>query len=91
MNTIPLKWAVEITSLQDAERLEKLFPSNDKLDVKSYNERLEIFYQTYSDHTKGFCYSIDGELFTWGNKNSFIRKGYTIYTITELGTILNER
>ena len=87
MSTLPDKWAVEITSPQDAERLQALFPEGcDSLGV--------TFKDTYKRcNQDGILYFAKHPKFTpyWGyiiNKANF--NGYTIYTITELETLLNK-
>ena len=88
--TLPEKWAVEITSLEDAERLQKLFP-NDVSKTGSSLKKLFAFAFTYygiSTALSKICADDSG----WGFSTItfYSNNGYTIYTITELETILKQ-
>lgn len=84
MSTMPLKWAVEITSPKDAERLQVLFPK-----YKHCIRR--IIYFAGAD-VPNLCLSKDYEsgLFGYSREKWYQEYGYTILSITELETLLNK-
>lgn len=88
MSTLPLKWAVEITSPQDAERLQALFPRA----VFNRNTWYSFakWYNQLKDSIPNLC-AVNGVFWYGVSKKVATENGYTIYTITELETILNER
>lgn len=96
MSTLPEKWAVEIQSLQDAERLQALFP-----DETSYGDPIQSMYRQAKDWCDSLeetiCFTAvdcDTELYGkeyWGyGSRSFYeyKHGYTILSITELENLL---
>jgi len=88
MSTLPLKWAVEITSQQDAERLQALFPT---YDCKSNENDYLLRRKSYRKAERlTYCINSVREMFDFDRRKYFKEKGYTIYTITELETLLNK-
>lgn len=79
------KWAVEIISQKDAERLQELFPK-DKSDI-----RRTASHVLENNKDVALCKGFSTKFWGWASKYFYLSQGYTIYTITELGTILNER
>ena len=82
--TLPEKWAVEITSLEDAERLQRLFPK----EVSSKGRTIVEMYKTFAAKNTPFLMSKSTDwIGSWQysyNKGGLEVNGYTIYTITEL-------
>lgn len=81
MSTLPTKWAVEISSLQDAERLQKLFPDalcNYDTFTKAFGKGIRLFEMDLKLSTKWF--------WIYSDLNSL--HSTTLYTITELENLL---
>lgn len=80
---LPLKWAVEITSQQDANWYEVNIASGECQEL--YATGLSNFsgepIAFYAENNRDYV----------GRVQMFKNNGYKIYTITELETILNER
>lgn len=86
--TLPEKWAVEITSLEDAERLQKLYPEYDcKSKENEYLLRRKSFRKA---ERLNYCPNSIREMFDFDRHKYFKEKGYTIYTITELEALKSQ-
>lgn len=85
MNTLPTKWAVAITSQQDAERLQELFPN-------AKNKMGAMFLLTYLKNAEdGILYFAKHPEYSeyWAhviNKANF--HDYTILSIKQLENLL---
>lgn len=82
MSNLPLKWAVEITSLQDAERLQALF-------TKHRHDIGRIVHFAAQD-VPTLCLSKNYEsgLFGYARQKYYTENGYTILSITELENLM---
>ena len=81
MSTLPNKWAVEITSLQDAEWLQKLFPDvlcNYDTLTKAFEKGIRLFEMDLKLSTKWF--------WIYSDLNSL--HSTTMTSITELENLL---
>lgn len=83
---LPTKWAVEITSLQDAERLQKLFPDN-RIAYSMY-DFLFCYRIKHVPYPKLCLYQKGGKMWNYTNKDSQILVDYTILSITELENLM---
>lgn len=96
MSTLPTKWAVEITCLNDAQRLQALFPEE-----TSYGDPIQSMYIQAKDWCDSFgetiCFTAvdcDTEQYgkeSWGYASRGFygdKHGYTILSITELENLM---
>lgn len=74
------KWAVEITSPEDAERLQKLFPHDTDIMAVAINGNNRYNGHYYMDKQDG--------LWSYSDRLIYDFEGYTIYTITELENLM---
>lgn len=89
---LPEKWAVEITSQQDAERLQKLFPNASNGIYFDFKERLKRAPQRGVFEPICFSYTVHygKNIWGWSGISFYNKQGYTTLTITELETLLNK-
>lgn len=91
MSTLPDKWAVEITSLQDAERLQALFPDAISTNGISMPELIKEAISCYGfpvalvEHFTGLP-QFNG--WAYSPKDFYQPYGYTILTIDGLENLI---
>ena len=80
MSTLPEKWAVEITSLQDAERLQALFPFSE-CNFDSFKDAFDAGFRYFKCDIV-----LSPETWFWLDTNP--SRQYTRLTIDELENLL---